>query len=698
MGVCPRFSPHFPPTSLPRGKKGVIMYRKQLVGLLLAGLFLCVSLSVVRAAGQIGIKLTNNGLESLTYAGVEYCDPTGNGVLGFTGPVGDEGGNIKAPSVMDAQKSTAAFSPVPTSAVLQGNTITKTYPWGKLAATYTIKGADLYVTVTITNTSATPIGWWKANVLQFNSRLVFDGKPWDQVMPYGYTPKMHWDYQWAMWGGASNSYETWNFTDPHVYWWVDSAAPFDNAPVKIMFADLDPKWQTGVYHGKTDQGDAWPVEVAADGDPGGAPPVAPGQSDTAHIVIRFRPATDSALTECKDGYEAFGRAYPRTVHWTDRRPIGTYFGCRGNGFSKTNPNGWFGDPKVDTTTPEGRKAFATALLADMDTTIAVLTASGAQGMLWWDVEGSRWPQPTTYIGDPRVLDPAHPQHDKYAPELDTLVTYHGQPMKVIDACFKKLHDAGFKTGVTIRPQSLLWKDTAPQQTNEGDAGDLLCTKASYARTRWGCTIFYVDSISEWFGNWTLEKTVSKYPDVLILPEWARTRSYRHSSQFSYTRFTGFTRGVPAEMQACWPDAFCCMGNVDFDKNYDDALYAVQHGNVLLFNCWYQSSEAKKIKQIYDATGVKHIPSALDQQVTTPSNTPASITLHATDEDGNKVTYSILGPPAHGTLGPLDADTGMLTYTPRPGYTGKDLFTFTATDTTGLRANRAKVELTVRQED
>ena len=707
------------------------------------------------AADALQLKLTEHGLASLTYQGVEYCNPAGSGVLGFSGnPAG----------ILDVQQKKEVFTATQTASAVKDATVTQTYPWGTLAATYTIKGDDLDVTATITNTSTTPIGWWKANLLQLNNRLVFDTHA---QMPYGYTPKMHWDYRWAMWGGGADPYTAWNFTDPHVYWWVDSAAPFAQRQVKIFFADLDPKWSTGVAHVKTEQGDAWPVVGGADGDPGNAPQIAPGHAESVHVVIRFRampadaadtvaqcganlamleqkvaaadanyhklhddPEADrqelreseqllatlrterdktsgdytarlsaalpSATDVCADGYEAFGRAYPRTVHWTDRRPIGTYFAGRGAKSSPTNPNKWFNDPTVDTTTFEGCQAFAARLLADIDATIVVLKDVGAQGVIWWDVEGERWPQMTTYIGDPRVLDPAHPLHAHFAPELDTQVTYNGKQMKLVDACFQKWQDAGFKTGVTIRPNTVVWNNNAIQQiTRESDLSANLCDKATYARERWGCTIFYIDSINEWFGNWWMEKTVQKYPDILLAPEWGRTRSYRHSAQFSYTKFTGFYRGVPAEMQACWPDAFCCMANYDYEKNADDALYAVKHGNIQFFNCWYGNSEAKKLKALYQQTGIKHIPWARDQQVAVGIGA-VKITLHATDEDGDQLTFSTLGPPAHGSLSKLDAVTGTVSYSPTPGYVGKDRFSFIATDATGLRSNRGMVELTVGQ--
>jgi len=153
--------------------------------------------------------------------------------------------------------------------------------------------------------------------------------------------------------------------------------------------------------------------------------------------------------------------------------------------------------------------------------------------------------------------------------------------------------------------------------------------------------------------------------------------------------------VPAEMQACWPDAFCCMGNFDYEKNYDDALYAVKRGNVQVFNCWYPNAIAEKIKQIYQLTGIRHTPYAEDQTVSVPLGGAVQVKLVATDEDGRAVTFRILGPPAHGAITRFDPGAGTATYTPAKGYAGADLFTFKAMDTTGLNSNRGKVTIAVK---
>jgi hypothetical protein len=84
------------------------------------------------------------------------------------------------------------------------------------------------------------------------------------------------------------------------------------------------------------------------------------------------------------------------------------------------------------------------------------------------------------------------------------------------------------------------------------------------------------------------------------------------------------------------------------------------------------------------------PVAQNQDIFVPRNQPSGITLTAIDPSGDPLTYSVITPPAHGSL------TGTppnLTFTPTLNYTGPDSFTFRATDgvtTSGV----ATVSLTI----
>lgn len=84
------------------------------------------------------------------------------------------------------------------------------------------------------------------------------------------------------------------------------------------------------------------------------------------------------------------------------------------------------------------------------------------------------------------------------------------------------------------------------------------------------------------------------------------------------------------------------------------------------------------------------PVAPDQSVTGPANQDIQVTLTATDDEGDALTYSVASEPAHGTLAGTAPD---LTYTPDADYHGPDAFTFTANDGT-FDSNVATVTIAV----
>ncbi len=84
------------------------------------------------------------------------------------------------------------------------------------------------------------------------------------------------------------------------------------------------------------------------------------------------------------------------------------------------------------------------------------------------------------------------------------------------------------------------------------------------------------------------------------------------------------------------------------------------------------------------------PVANPQSVTTAEDTNRSITLTASDPDGDPLTYSIVSGPSSGTL---SGTAPNVTYTPNANYNGSDSFTFRANDGT-TNSNTATVSITV----
>jgi PKD repeat protein len=70
------------------------------------------------------------------------------------------------------------------------------------------------------------------------------------------------------------------------------------------------------------------------------------------------------------------------------------------------------------------------------------------------------------------------------------------------------------------------------------------------------------------------------------------------------------------------------------------------------------------------------PVASNRSVTTRRNAPVTVTLQASDADGDVLSYVIVDQPAHGSV---TLDGHAATYTPDAGFVGNDSFTFKATD-------------------
>jgi uncharacterized protein YjiK len=90
------------------------------------------------------------------------------------------------------------------------------------------------------------------------------------------------------------------------------------------------------------------------------------------------------------------------------------------------------------------------------------------------------------------------------------------------------------------------------------------------------------------------------------------------------------------------------------------------------------------------SSVNDAPVAADQSLATDALTAVSVSLGATDIEGDSLTFSIVTSPAHGTL---SGEAPALTYTPHPAWDGVDTFTFTASDGSAVSAP-ATVTITI----
>tara|TARA_A100000164_G_scaffold239376_1_gene212665 strand:+ start:630 stop:3659 length:3030 start_codon:yes stop_codon:yes gene_type:complete len=86
------------------------------------------------------------------------------------------------------------------------------------------------------------------------------------------------------------------------------------------------------------------------------------------------------------------------------------------------------------------------------------------------------------------------------------------------------------------------------------------------------------------------------------------------------------------------------------------------------------------------------PTTNDVSVTTDEDNAVTLTLDATEIDGDNYSFSIVSQPTNGTLGSINGN--QVEYTPNENFNGTDTFTFEATDDRTFRRNVATATITV----
>ena len=361
-----------------------------------------------------------------------------------------------------------------------------------------------------------------------------------------------------------------------------------------------------------------------DYEDGGSPylswPVPPTGTVHFRVGLRFVQPVPNPLAVGGDLFAAFARRYPVTpglLAWTDRRPIAQVFFESNDTNGGRNPRKWFdAGEHVDVTTPSGVKRFQKMILARAHAVVASMKGMNAQGVITWDVEGAEFPS-ATYMGDASKLNPGDPSHG-VAPEM----------AEIVDQYFKIYRDAGYRVGVTIRPQKvLLQQDAAGRVTQAWENEDnwdwksdppadlqsfwlqQLEGKIRYARQRWGATLFYIDSNGDPGSpvSFLVMRALSaEFPDVLLIPEqstlgyYSATAPYRQlnmlapgniTSPLVRRTFTGTDGQSPCfsvinptieSMTTSWPEL----------------VREIRAGDILFFRAWYDAPELPAIRRAY----------------------------------------------------------------------------------------------------
>ena len=452
---------------------------------------------------------------------------------------------------------------------LQRRTIT--YPWGSVVVSYTAAGDRLNMQVTVTNNGADPIVECAVTLMGVQFPSVPAGAPW------------------------AAGYEVVGLNTDDI-----TALPADygtgllvlcndqpGAPLKFGFASPNGIGQRSVRM------------TTAVTDCPDDPQIAPHSAASYGFSMRFAASGTDAETLVPDLHTALRTLTPPTPAWADRRAIGTVFLASAFHATATNPRGWLNEPTLDTITPAGLADFRQQMLARVDEIVARLGQMNAQGMIFWDVEGGQYPY-ITYAGDPRAIA-------SLAPEM------HG----IADEFFAKFITAGLRTGVCLRPSRIVpgFPGNGHVWDHDNFGFDVLANlsdKITYAKTRWGCTLFYIDSNVDWivnnYGVFTprlLRSSIyaalhALHPDVLIIPEIPRTGDWANSAPYREINSGDYTSTHPRS-HAVYPLSPTIIEpkETDWIASHTTLVDAVRGGDVLMFRSWYSDPANDFIKAIYD---------------------------------------------------------------------------------------------------
>src|SRR6266540_6466638 len=462
----------------------------------------------------------------------------------------------------------------------QADTIDLSYPWGRISCAYGKQDDRLTMRIEVSNTSSEPLNEFSVRLMELNFPRVPDGGTLEAGM-FGFGFK---GPEWPLHQGPASipSVADPRFVVPIVR--VDYGTDALNFCSDDVECAVDvPSWTNLAT------GTSYPLVITCR-------EIKPGASKTFNVSLRFGPAGARVQDLSGDVLERYAKKYPFQVNWIDRRPIGAIFLASSGINVATNPRRWvLNEGKIDITTSQGKAAFREALLKLADNSITVLKDVNAQGMITWDPEGQEF-LGSCYYGDPRLTPTLAPETDFKA----------DRGMSAIDEYFDKFRRAGLKVGVCLRPQQITMMDGKPVQgaANNQQAAQVLKDKLAYAKKRWGCTLFYIDSTVAVTAN-SLDADVFKavtdaYPDVLLIPENESMRYFAYSAPLnSYVHHK--VTSTPAGARIVYPKAFSVLMAPDGDRpeDHDALVTAVRHGDILLFNGWYNNEGVAKIKKLYE---------------------------------------------------------------------------------------------------
>ena len=459
------------------------------------------------------------------------------------------------------------------------DTVDLSYPWGRISCAYGKQDDTLTMRIEASNTSSEPLNEFSLRLMELNFPRVPNGGTLEAGM-FGFGFK---GPEWPLnqWPASIPSVADPTFVAPIV------RADFGSSALNFCSDDLE--CSVGIPRTTNPpDGTRYPLVITCRD-------IKPDTTKVFNVSLRFGPAGAGVQDLSGDVLERYAGKYPFQVNWKDRRPIGAIFLAGPQINVPSNPRRWtmnFGE--IDITNDKGKAAFRAALLKLADNSVQVLKDTGAQGMITWDPEGEEFIG-ACYYGDPLLVP-------TLAPEMEFK---NDGAKSAIDEYFEKFRAAGLKVGVCIRPQQIEVVDGKPvhHAAEDEHAVQILRERIAYAKRRWGCTLFYVDSTATaytWINPDVFKAVADAYPDVLLIPENESMRYFAYSAPLNSYVHHKIT-STPVGARLVYPKAFSVLMAPEGDRpeDHDALVTAVRHGDILLFNGWYRSNEAGKIKKLYE---------------------------------------------------------------------------------------------------
>lgn len=472
-----------------------------------------------------------------------------------------------------------ASSPIPGPAK-RADTVDLISPWGRVSCTYGKQGDKISMRIEVSNTDAKEIDQLSLRLMELNFPNAPKGGTLEAGM-FGY------GFKGPEWPLHQFPPSIPSVADPQ---FVAPIVRADYGAGALNFCSDDLECRVDIpYSTSLLARTSYPFVITC-GD------IKAGTSKTFNVSLRFGPGGSRAQDLSGDVLERYATKYPFQINWEDRRPIGAIFLASSGINVATNPRRWaLNEGKIDTITSQGKAAFREELLKLADKSIKVLKDVNAQGMITWDPEGQEF-LGSCYYGDPR-LTPV------LAPETEAK---DDRGISAIDEYFDKFRRAGLKVGVCLRPQQITMLNGKPTHgpANNQQAAQVLKDELTYAKKRWGCTLFYIDSTvavtAESLDPDVFKAVADANPDVLLIPENESMRYFAYSAPLnSYVHHKVTSTPVGARM--VYPKAFSVLMAPDGDRpeDHNALLTAVRNGDILLFNSWYNNDGAQKVKKLYE---------------------------------------------------------------------------------------------------